>query len=131
MALERYGRLLRRETLLIDRLVAACYATRQCFPAFVAATMLYFTAVTSCERRLLAGESPGFLAADDVELSGRLSGLAQQLINARPGVCQWDDSSAQRELIARIREGIRPWNHIGLLDPCTRNMYHRTALPVG
>jgi FADH2 O2-dependent halogenase len=124
-ALADYDRAVQQELTLIDDLVAAAYAARHEFAVFVAAAALYFTAVTTCERRCLEGEVPAFLAADDAALADVLRCLSRQIITAaRRG------AACAPELIATVRAAIRPWNRVGLLDPAARNMYHHTAPPL-
>lgn len=124
-ALAEYDRTVQQELTLIDHLVAAAYAARRDFPAFVAATALYFTAVTTCERRCLAGELPAFLSADDAALVQVLQRLSRQIIEpARRG------GASPPEVAPLVREAIRPWNRVGLLDAAARNMYRHTAPPL-
>jgi FADH2 O2-dependent halogenase len=120
--LAEYDRRVQSELLLIDRLVAACYATRRRPAAFVAAVMLYFTAVTTCERRVLAGESPAFLAADDSELTSALVRSTEWL--ATPAATNGLSDAALR---AHVRGIIAPWNRVGLLSPEIPNMYRHTV----
>ena len=121
-ALSAYDARLQTELTLIDRLVAACYATRRRFSAFAAATMLYFTAVTTCERRLLAGRQPAFLAADDEKLRSTLQGVSDRLIKFGA-----DAAETESTLHSEVRSAIEPWNQVGLLSPEAANMYQRTA----
>lgn len=119
-----YSQRVPAEILAIDQYVAACYAARHQMPAFVAATMSYFAAVTTCERRRLRGEPTTFLATDDRELTGTLTEAARRIIEVRPKT-----RAEANELIAMVRSAIRPWNTARLLEPAIANMYSYTALP--
>ncbi|MBX3450635.1 MAG: tryptophan 7-halogenase [Planctomycetaceae bacterium] len=119
-----YSQRVPAEIRAIDGYVAACYAARQQMPAFVAAVMLYFAAVTTCERRRLRDEPTTFLATDDRELTGTLTEAASRIIEARPRTRAEAD-----ELVAMVRSAIRPWNTARLLEPAIANMYSYTALP--
>jgi FADH2 O2-dependent halogenase len=119
-----YSRRVPEEILAIDQYVAACYATRYQMPAFVAAVMLYFAAVTTCERRRLRGEPTTFLATDDQELTGTLTEAARRIIACRPKT-----RAEANELVGMVRSAIRPWNTARLLEPAIANMYSYTALP--
>jgi FADH2 O2-dependent halogenase len=121
-ALAESDRRVQAEITLIDRLVAACYATRRRPAAFHAAVMLYFSSVTTCERRVLAGESPAFLAADDSELSAVLLRTAEWL--ATPAATE---RLSDTELQGHVRDVIAPWNRVGLLHPEAGNMYRHTV----
>lgn len=124
-ALADYDRTVQAELTLIDHLVAAASAARHEFAPFVAATALYFTAVTTCERRCREGDAPAFLAVDDTPLATVLLRLSRQFIEAaRPG------SPLPPEICATVRKAIQPWNQVGLLDPRARNMYRHTASPL-
>lgn len=117
--LSAYATELEREFELVDHLVAACYATRDRFEVFTAATMLYFVAAITCEERRLAGEHPRFLASDDDRLRERLLKSARRLIALR-GRSIGDPA----RLVNEVRETIAPWNRAGLLSPDVPNMYH-------
>ena len=117
-----YDRLLRQELALIDHLVAAGYACQRDFSAFVTATMLYFVAVTTCERRCLEGDRPAFLAADDKLLSSTLRECCQQL--------RWNINSPRvlSELAGTtIPQAVAHWNRVGLFSPDRINMYTHTV----
>src|SRR5690606_12893009 len=120
--LATYSAELEREFELVDRLVAACYATRQSFEVFTAATMLYFVAAITCEERRLAGERPRFLASDDDRFRERLLESARRLIGLRTQAIADPD-----RLVDEVRQAIAPWNQAGLLAPEVPNMYHYTG----
>lgn len=123
--LKEYENRLHGELRTIDRLVAACYATRDRMDLFEAATALYFTAAIRGEERLQSGESPAFLSLDDELLRSVLLEESQSLINAR-----FSAADSERTL-DRVRRAIGPWNTAGLLDPGVRRMYRYTAADKG
>ena len=123
--LERYEEIVNVEFDLIDRLVACCYATRNRFSLFVAATMLYFVAAITCETRRLGGMRPAFLNATDEEFTSAIRQGTELL--------RTTTASSPAEIAAvveQVREWIAPWNTAGLLDPQARNLYRKSALPM-
>jgi FADH2 O2-dependent halogenase len=93
-------------------LVAALWRTFDDFPAFCAATMLYFAAASFGEASCRLGRDglPGFLGSDRPALR---EAIARSLDGA-------DDASGFAD---RIRRAIEPWNVAGLMDPSRRNWY--------
>lgn len=115
--LRLYSRQVIAELRLIDRLVAGCYRSLGDFPLFAAWTMIYFAAATCYEQsrnRHRGGDPPGFLLADNDEFMEMVGLLWDDLARNAPG------------MIDRIREGIAPFNRVGLFEPAVPNMYHRT-----
>ena len=105
---------------MIDRLVRVCYLTLGRFPYFVAATMLYFAAVSTWEIRRRTDPNAfknTFLLAEDDEFIRRCE-VAIQAAST--------DVSAEH-FQKQIRELIQPYNHVGLLTDEARNMYRHTA----
>jgi FADH2 O2-dependent halogenase len=95
-------------------LVAALWKRFGDFPAFCAATMLYFAAASFGEAscRLGRDDLPGFLGSDRPALrSAILRSLAASEI------------SPPAEFTESVRREIEPWNVAGLLDPARRNWY--------
>ena len=133
-ALHRYEQALFRELTLIDKLVAACYASFGAFRLFAAATMLYFAAVITYERQRAArteAASPDpfdrlFLCADDASLTGIVDEALDRLgtLNQPPTPAQ---ITAFEQFVERA---IRPHNTAGLFHPAVPNMYYHTAVPV-
>jgi FADH2 O2-dependent halogenase len=101
------------EADLAAALVGALWKRFDDFPAFCAATMLYFAAASFGEAscRLGRDELPGFLGSDRPALREAISRSLP-----RPG-------AAAPDLADRIRRAIEPWNVAGLLDPSRRNWY--------
>jgi FADH2 O2-dependent halogenase len=127
MHLRTYEATLREELLLIDELVSGFYLARRQFRLFVAWCMVYFAAVTTCERRLLDPTRSGtaYLCADDpalrrlvTSLHGRLAALVTRDRLAAA------DLGAFEEAVAMA---IAPYNSAGLCDASARNMYRHTA----
>lgn len=115
-----YEQALFRELDLIDLLVDCCYATLGDFEAFTAATMLYFAAATTYEQRRIrdGDDSALFLNADDAGLFEFVENAWRQARESGP---------ASSNLAAWIRQGIQPWNLVGLFSPEVPNMYRYTA----
>lgn len=129
--LSGYERTLRREFAVIDRIVAAGYASRRVFPLFALSSMLYFAAATTYERRRQRGELPpgaALLCADDPTLRRLVS---RTYVDLRRLLAAGPPSDADiATLERRVAEVIAPFNTAGLCDPAARNMYRYTAMPV-
>lgn len=130
-ALSTYDRAVRRELRFIDALVATCYAALPSFRAWRAATMLYFAAVTTEERRRTPGgptaEAPfarGFLCAHDDALR-QIAADAYRRVADAPS-----DENAAADFERFVESAIAPYNEVGLFDPAVPNMYPHTAAPV-
>ncbi|MCA8997720.1 MAG: tryptophan 7-halogenase, partial [Planctomycetaceae bacterium] len=120
--LAAYEACLKQQLEVIDRLIAACYATRSCPDLLEAATMLYFVAAIHTEERIRLGEDASFLSLNDPPLRDMLVRQSQLLTSAR------DQGVAEREaILAGVQEAIRPWNTAGLLDQEASRMYRYTA----
>ena len=103
----------------IDDLVSGCYAQLHDFGKFTAASMCYFAAATTFERRFLAGDkSVRFLCADDDILRGNVQAVFSR-----------DTSEPADTFENACRDALAPFNHVGLFSPTIRNMYAYTALP--
>ncbi len=145
--LDRYETTVRRELLLVDKLVSGCYLARRHFRLFTAFSMLYFAAATTYERRRHAGELvPGaaFQCADDtaycravdecwIELRRLLADYdttnrkSSDVIASNAHVTVSDaDIAAFDDFVA---QRIGPFNTAGLCDPSAHNMYRHTAAP--
>lgn len=115
---------------LIDRLVAGCYASLREFRVFAAWSMLYFAAATTYERRRAAGgrDAVGwFLCADDerfTQIIRRLELARAETLASSPATP--DALERFEDLVARE---LAPYNHVGLFDRASRNMYRHTAAP--
>jgi FADH2 O2-dependent halogenase len=128
--LDRYSTRIADELTLIDQLVYACYATLEDFDAFVAATMLYFTAVTFSEQTALqqtAVQIPpelstdGFLNAGQVQFRQRINQALIEIEHCQTGRQQW------KNLPAIVKALIEPFNLVGLCDASLNNIYPHTA----
>jgi len=125
----RYGDLLKREALQIDRLVAGAYAARGHFRLSVAHSMLYFAAVSWAEtvERLEpegAHAWSGFLGVGD-PLLGSLPGDALGLLDvmeAEGGRAHPDEAAVAR-FERWVADAIELRNVAGLMDPAKRNLY--------
>lgn len=113
------------ELFLIDELVEGCYAALPDFRLWCAWCMLYFAAVTSMEQSGPDGD-PSFLRADDAAFRSMVSRARKQLSTT---IACGRSSSASTGFEQWLRDAIKPWNHVGLLDPQCRGMYSRTAAP--
>jgi FADH2 O2-dependent halogenase len=125
-ALGAYSDTVRRELELADALVAACYAALPSFEAWTASTMLYFTAVTTYERRRAAADGTApfahdFLCADDETLQQIAQQAVRRLRGGAPPTSDYEQF---------IEEAVQPYNRVGLFDPPVANMYPHTAAPV-
>jgi FADH2 O2-dependent halogenase len=124
-----YERSLRDEFEVIDRIVAAGYASRRHFRLFAATSMLYFAAATTYERRRQAGESPpgsALLCADDLrfrDIVFETDRTLRTLLKSEP-----TDASIDA-FVRKTANAIARFNHVGLSDPAANNMYRYTALP--
>ena len=133
-ALHRYEQALFRELTLIDKLVAACYASLGSFRLFAAATMLYFAAVITYERQRAARlntASSGpfdrlFLCADD----GALSRVVDEALDRLATLDHPPTPTQEAAFEQFVETGIRPYNTAGLFHPAVPNMYHHTAAPI-
>ena len=128
-ALHDYSENVIDELLHIDRLVAGCYDGLGDFRLFTAWSMLYFAAATTFEQRWLAefGRKPRFLCADDDGFVQCVSDLHNTLrslceTSARP------DEARVEAFCKRVRDSIRPFNHVGLFEPAISNMYRHTCV---
>ena len=113
-ALQFYAGKLRRELTWIDSLVSAAYRTMADFRRFSAASMLYFAAATTFERRRLSGKAPWFLCADDEPLDAAVKAWAAQTESPH---------TEPEPLEQSLRDLLAPWNYVGLCDPAAGNMY--------
>jgi FADH2 O2-dependent halogenase len=126
--LQQYEETLRREILLIDKLVSGCYLARRNHRLFVAFSMLYFAAATTYEHRRHARDLPrgsASLCADDpafMQLVNNLWWRLQTLVS--------ENSKLQLSRFEQqVAEAIAPYNRAGLCDPRVRNMYSATVAP--
>lgn len=119
---------LRRELTLIDELVHGCYLAGRQFRLFVASSMLYFAAATTCERRWLDRNPThaAFLCADDPQFRSVVRDLYRRLESLpRSGPPDAAQIAGYEQAVAAA---IAPWNTAGLCDPSAGNMYRHTAV---
>lgn len=120
-----YDRQLRSELTWIDTLVSGCYACLPAFDRFVGFSAFYFVAAIGFEKQLAADPTVwplGFMQARDVELRR----VAEEF---------WQRASLERMECERgswlrsLRERLKPWNHVGLLDVERCNRLAHTVAP--
>jgi FADH2 O2-dependent halogenase len=125
--LDRYASDLRREIEWLDCLVSGCYAAQPSFQQFVAFASLYFMAAIGFEKQMAADPSDwplGFLQCCDAAFAEQVRTLRKIINNLRK-----DCAVADRHFVSLVREGIEPWNHVGLLDPAMRHRIAHSAAP--
>lgn len=117
---EKHESCLIKELTLIDTLVAGCYRCRKHPVLFNAYSMLYFACSIHYEQARLNGQNPeSFLSADHKTLFN-LTQDSWALV---------DEGKTPPSLVIEfIREGIAPFNIVGLMDESKRNMYAHTAV---
>lgn len=128
--LQHYSQQLIREIQLVDELVEGCYAALPQFGLWCDWAMLYFAAVTSLEQA--AADSPcdtGFLQADNPAFRSLLQQARRQLQTAAEAALS-SPQAACRRFTDWLRDALRPWNRVGLLDESCRGLYASTAAPV-
>lgn len=125
-ALMRYSESVIDELCLVDELVEGCYAALPNFGLWSDWCMLYFAAVTSMEQQQMETSERSFLCAADVPFRSVIRQARQQLELAQR---RSDRRLARLGFQAWLREAIRPWNVVGLLDPAVRGMYRHSAAP--
>jgi len=124
--LANYSRQTVSELLHIDRLVSGCYLGLQNFELFTAWSMLYFAAATCFEKQWLrkpAG-SIKFLCPDNdfEQLVCHLKDELQKLAADGP-----IDARHVTRFTSKIRDQLKPYDHVGLFSPEVPNMYRYTA----
>lgn len=114
--IHQYGLSFDEESRFLDRLVSTAYKTMHDFDRFTVACMLYFAGAIQCEERYKSGEIPSHLWNADDRAFSRFVDSACNLLT-QPEVDYWNE----------IRDGLRRWNHVGLMDRTTQNRYAYTA----
>lgn len=125
--LDRYAVELRCETEWLDHLVSGCYAAQPSFDRFVAFASFYFMAAIGFERQMAADPSQwpmGFLQCRDAEFTDVVR-LHRRFLDG----LEESGPEADRRFVTSVREGIAPWNRVGLLDPRLRNRLAHSAAP--
>lgn len=121
---ERYSTDVVHEVRWIDQLVNCCYQAADVdFDAFMAACSLYFVAAIHSERQLArdGALTDGFLLARQSKLAGVVHECSLDLQQLSRG-----DAS---KFVEKVREFIKPWNDVGLLDPSLSNRIARSIAP--
>ncbi len=119
---EAYSTELRTEIAWIDQLVSGCYAQLPFFDTFIGYSAFYFLSAIAFEKQMASDPSHwprGFMECKDHRLAETASKF-----EIPPGSGEnrqaWFDS---------LRLAIKPWNHVGLLDPELRNRLNHTVAP--
>jgi len=121
--LVRYDHALRRELRWLDTMIAGCYAAMPNFGRFIAYSSFYFIAAIQFENVMASDVKvwpQGFLQCDDEDLQ-KAAAASLREIN--------DPSITDLQFTERVRQRIRRWNHVGLLDPHNRNRLAHTVAP--
>ena len=116
-----------QEIDLIDRFVSLAYRASPNFGQYVAATMPYFAAATSCERLARDakdGQGPGFLIANNLDFLEAMRQIedSHRVLNAWEGSVQ-----AAIKFEQAVDDALRPFNQVGLFAPQIPRMYRYTA----
>lgn len=126
--LHDYGRRMTAEIDLVDRIVSMAYRASSRFAQYVACTMTYFAAATTCEQALKddpeGSKMPAFLLADRTDFLESLAAIEHSLCDASRNSVG-EDADLRFEAVAR--EALAPFNHVGLFEPETPRMYRYTA----
>jgi tetracycline 7-halogenase / FADH2 O2-dependent halogenase len=112
---------MRQEIDWIDLLVGGCYRSLPSFETFSAFTAWYFIAAIQFERAVTRDPSAwthGYLNCENLALRAEVENSFRQLRSR--------DATAN---VQAIREGIRVWNDVGLLEPITGQRIPHTAPP--
>ncbi len=122
--IERYAQQTALELETTARLVGALYASMNRFEVFKQLSLIYFAAAIFCETARRSGQS----AAADSFLLCRHPTFHPQLVR----ICELASGSGSgaeaRNLIARIRRAIRPFDLTGLGDPSSGS-WHSAVWP--
>jgi tetracycline 7-halogenase / FADH2 O2-dependent halogenase len=123
-SLHRYSIQVIEGLQLIDELVEGCYASLPSFQLWSDWYMLCFAAVTSMENATSPRDDISFLRANDATFRRVISAARKTL----DGVERHDaGENRDSEFTEKLRELIKPWNHVGLLSDSVHGMYSRTA----
>ncbi len=126
-ALENYSQRMTQEIDLIDRFVSLAYRASLNFEHYVAATMPYFAAATSCEqiaRQSPQEPAPAFMLADDVAFLAAM----QRIEQAHAGLSDMAEVSCQGCGFAdTVRDALVPYNRVGLFSPEKPRMHRYTG----
>jgi len=118
-----YSKHVGKEIDLIDRLVSLAYRASSSFENYVAATMPYFAAATSCERSArtsIDDAMPSFLMADDATFLYAIEVIEQSHRETLAG-------RHHQSFTDSVCDALKPFNHVGLFSPDRPRMYRYTA----
>ena len=113
----QYQEMVQREAEFLDLIVSGSFLGFAEFERMVAMSMFYFSTATWSETERRSGRAvrgAAFLSADHSELWDGLQRAVQDIANSRLPV---------KEIAARIRTAIAPFNRVGFGDPARRNQY--------
>jgi tetracycline 7-halogenase / FADH2 O2-dependent halogenase len=120
-ALRDYSEQTMLEIKIVEKLVAALYASMGDMSLFSPLSLLYFAAVSFTETNRRLGRAqcvPGFLHAHDERFQAGLEGCCRRAVQSLSG-----DESAKSEFVSEIRRVIEPLDVAGLNDT-TRRSWH-------
>ena len=123
--LQKYETALTTELEFIDTLVACCYEAGSDFRLFTAAVMLYFTATVEYEQSRLKGENPSHFLCSN---RPRFHEIAEETYFDLKKLGADATDRQVKNFVETVRERIRPFNSVGLMDPKKNNMYSHTAV---
>lgn len=126
--LKRYEAELRQEVDWLDLLVAGCYAGQPSFARFCAFAHFYFVAAIAFETQLAADPQSwplGFLQCADPAL--RL--VTEHAWQRQQQVERLDDIVTDIAFTEDVRQALKPWNRVQLLDPQSANRVAHSAAP--
>lgn len=128
-SLEEFQQTVHAEFRLMDLLVAGGFRSMRCFPLFVAYSMFYFAAATTCERDLRRGNrsaEQAFLLGDDVRFCEVVQNSFRDLCNLTE---EHPSAAAIATFERQVAAAIEPYNHAGLCDSARKNMYPYLHVP--
>jgi FADH2 O2-dependent halogenase len=118
----QYDHQLRQEIQWLDLLVGGCYAALPSFDAFCAYASWYFVAAIAFEQKMV--QDPSFWPEGYMQ-----SGSEAMKAGALATYPMSEQACSSVSMIDSIRDAIKPWNCVGLLDsPLGRRIPH-TAPP--
>ena len=108
--LQQYQLTTLHEIDLLDKIIHGCYKCFNDFDLLSNYIMLYFAGADFTERQRRLGKASSFLNSNDDQFCSMVDRLYHQAI---------DGTINQNN----IKNGIEPWNCVGLCDPSKNNMY--------
>ncbi len=114
----QYDHQLRQEIQWLDLLVGGCYAAQPSFDAFCAYASWYFVAAIAFEQTM--AQDPSFWPDGYMQ-----SGSEAMKTGALATYPMSEQACSSVSMIDSIRDAIKPWNRVGLLDgPIGRRIPH-------